>query len=297
VTAPTLEAVLAAFRPGRVVGLDLTREQKRELRDADGQIALDVLRHLLGARAAVGAPERFPSPRGPSRRSSAARAQGRAEALPWAAPAARGGGSRPSIGQLPPALQGLRSPLGLLPAPVQNPAEDPTVASILSASPLPSSANEGVDGGSTPSSGTTRGSHRRGLRARGRGRWSLWTRYSDAWLAAGRGTIPPMLGVPVRVHDMSGDDLGVAHLPTPVPVGDLGLIVLLLPRRRPPAIPSPSARQLAHLGCVRVADREVVARRHLWHRQVGEVGTSDGGRHRCTRSSLKSRIGLYVACE
>lgn len=59
-TAPTLEAVLAAFRPGRVVRLELTREQKRQLRDDEGQLALDVLRHLLGARAAVDAPERFP---------------------------------------------------------------------------------------------------------------------------------------------------------------------------------------------------------------------------------------------
>ena len=59
-TAPTLEAVLAAFRPGRVVRIETTREQRRELRDGDGRIALDVLRHLLGARAAVGAPERFP---------------------------------------------------------------------------------------------------------------------------------------------------------------------------------------------------------------------------------------------
>jgi len=58
--APTLEAVLAAFRPGRVVRLELSREQKRQLRDREGQIALDVLRHLLGARAAVDAPERFP---------------------------------------------------------------------------------------------------------------------------------------------------------------------------------------------------------------------------------------------
>ncbi len=30
-----------------------------------------------------------------------------------------------------------------------------------------------------------------------------------------------MLGVPVRVHSMSGDDLGVAHLPPPVQIGDL----------------------------------------------------------------------------
>jgi hypothetical protein len=60
VTAPTLEAVLAAFRPGRVVPLQLTREQKKALRHVDGRIALDVLRHRLGARAAVQAPERFP---------------------------------------------------------------------------------------------------------------------------------------------------------------------------------------------------------------------------------------------
>ena len=59
-TAPTLEAVLAAFLPGRAVPLELPREQKRELRDAEGQLALQVLRHLLGAREAVGAPERFP---------------------------------------------------------------------------------------------------------------------------------------------------------------------------------------------------------------------------------------------
>jgi hypothetical protein len=36
----------------------LTREQKRALRDPDGRIALDVLRHFLGARPMV--PERFP---------------------------------------------------------------------------------------------------------------------------------------------------------------------------------------------------------------------------------------------
>ena len=59
-SAPTLEAVLAAFRPGRVARLELTRVQKLALRDADGKIALDVLRHLLGARQAVDAPERFP---------------------------------------------------------------------------------------------------------------------------------------------------------------------------------------------------------------------------------------------
>ena len=43
---------------------------------------------------------------------------------------------------------------------------------------------EGVDGGSTPSSATTRGFRRQGLRARGRGRWSRWTRYSGR-LASG----------------------------------------------------------------------------------------------------------------
>ena len=57
---PTLEHVLAEIRPGRVAYLQLSREQKCALRDPDGQLALDVLRHLLGARAALNAPERFP---------------------------------------------------------------------------------------------------------------------------------------------------------------------------------------------------------------------------------------------
>jgi hypothetical protein len=52
--------VLAGFRPGRVVSLQLSREQKRALRDVDGRIALDVLRNLLGPREALEAPERFP---------------------------------------------------------------------------------------------------------------------------------------------------------------------------------------------------------------------------------------------
>ena len=55
-----LESVLPRSFCGRVVRLELTREQKRALRDRDGQIALDVLRHLLGAREAMGAVGRFP---------------------------------------------------------------------------------------------------------------------------------------------------------------------------------------------------------------------------------------------
>ena len=30
-----------------------------------------------------------------------------------------------------------------------------------------------------------------------------------------------MFGAPVRVNDMTGDDLGIAHVPTPVESGDL----------------------------------------------------------------------------
>jgi hypothetical protein len=30
-----------------------------------------------------------------------------------------------------------------------------------------------------------------------------------------------MLGVPVRVHNLHGDDLGIAHVPTPIKTGDL----------------------------------------------------------------------------
>jgi len=56
----SLSDVLAAVRRGRVAYLCLTREQKRALRDRDGQLALDVLRHLLGARADRRDPERFP---------------------------------------------------------------------------------------------------------------------------------------------------------------------------------------------------------------------------------------------
>jgi hypothetical protein len=41
------------------------------------------------------------------------------------------------------------------------------------------------------------------------------------------------VGVPVRVHDRHGDDLGIAHVPVPVEVGDvleLGVGPLLLLR-------------------------------------------------------------------
>ena len=58
--APALLDVLAAVRRGQVTYLCLTPEQKRGLRDRDGQLALDVLRHLLGARADRRDPERFP---------------------------------------------------------------------------------------------------------------------------------------------------------------------------------------------------------------------------------------------
>jgi hypothetical protein len=30
-----------------------------------------------------------------------------------------------------------------------------------------------------------------------------------------------MIGVPVRLHDLTGDDLGIAHLPPAVELGDL----------------------------------------------------------------------------
>jgi hypothetical protein len=55
---PTLERVLANVRRGQVAYLVLTAEQRRALKDPEGRVALDVLRHLLGARPMV--PERFP---------------------------------------------------------------------------------------------------------------------------------------------------------------------------------------------------------------------------------------------
>ena len=47
---PHLQDVLADVRRGRVAYICLTREQKKALRDPEARIALDVLRHLLGAR-------------------------------------------------------------------------------------------------------------------------------------------------------------------------------------------------------------------------------------------------------
>jgi len=55
---PHLQDVLAGVRRGRVAYVRLTREQKVALRDPEGRVALDLLRHLLGARPLV--PERFP---------------------------------------------------------------------------------------------------------------------------------------------------------------------------------------------------------------------------------------------
>jgi hypothetical protein len=55
---PRRDDVLANVCRGRVAFVCLTREQKTALRDPEGRIALDVLRHLLGARPMT--PERFP---------------------------------------------------------------------------------------------------------------------------------------------------------------------------------------------------------------------------------------------
>jgi hypothetical protein len=59
---PRLGAVLAAIVRGCTVPVPLNREQKRAFRDEDGKLALEVLRHLLGARASLGiaAKESFP---------------------------------------------------------------------------------------------------------------------------------------------------------------------------------------------------------------------------------------------
>ncbi len=55
---PHLQNVLASVVRGRVARLCLTPAQAKSLRDPEGRIALDVLRHLLGARPLV--PEHFP---------------------------------------------------------------------------------------------------------------------------------------------------------------------------------------------------------------------------------------------
>jgi hypothetical protein len=50
---PNLHDVLAAITRGRVTYLTFTAQQKRHFRDRDARIALDVVRHLLGARTAA----------------------------------------------------------------------------------------------------------------------------------------------------------------------------------------------------------------------------------------------------
>ena len=57
----TCDAVIAAVVLGRVVRLTLTSEQKRMLRDREGQLALHLLRHALAARAAACAPQTPPA--------------------------------------------------------------------------------------------------------------------------------------------------------------------------------------------------------------------------------------------
>ncbi len=49
---PTLAEVLAAVTLGRVAYLTLTPDQKQSLRDPEARLALDVLRHFVGAREA-----------------------------------------------------------------------------------------------------------------------------------------------------------------------------------------------------------------------------------------------------
>lgn len=59
---PHLEDVLAAFVRGRVARLRLDDDQKRAFRDRDGQLALEVLRHFLGARHVSVDPSASPEP-------------------------------------------------------------------------------------------------------------------------------------------------------------------------------------------------------------------------------------------
>ena len=65
-----------------------------------------------------------------------------------------------------------------------------------------------------------------------------------------------VLGFPIRVHDMTGDDLGIAHVPTPVETGDLILLerreyrvldVILLEDEQSPLYALVRAQQPAHV--------------------------------------------------
>ena len=136
-------------------------------------------------------PSASPSPRGPSRPSRASSGT-RSGSAAVGYGSAGGGGSHPRIGQLPPALQGLRRSLGLLRAPVQNPARDvlPQHRQASCRQSLRRQARTRASMVAHPCSGTTRGSRRQGLRAHGRGRWSLWTRYSGRLASGCPGAVP-----------------------------------------------------------------------------------------------------------
>lgn len=55
-----------------------------------------------------------------------------------------------------------------------------------------------------------------------------------------------MVGVPVRVHDLDANDLGIAHLPLPLEVGDLVLLEHS-EHRIVDLVPSPSRSVIAAL--------------------------------------------------
>jgi hypothetical protein len=40
-------------------------------------------------------------------------------------------------------------------------------------------------------------------------------------MARRHATIPLMVGVALRLHSVEGDDLGIAHVPAPVAIGDM----------------------------------------------------------------------------
>jgi hypothetical protein len=183
---PTLESLLANVRRGQVAYLVLTPEQKRALRNPGGRVALDVLRHLLGARPAT--PERFPLTEqvfqavarklgylvGQKRCRTMIRRLRETRVVAGAGHYGSRTGTRPSGRASVWPSTGWGAVSARLP-----PAAFPS-DSVLSATRFPSSGNSVLAGGSTPCSVTSWGCRRPVYPTARRGRCGHVTRFSRA---------------------------------------------------------------------------------------------------------------------
>ena len=164
--AQTLYDVLAGIRRGRVVYLCPTPEQKRLLRDHEGQVALDVVRHLLGARAERSDPERFPLTEGAFQAVAGKLGYrvGQKKSRRLVARLLQAGVISSAGHYRQPYRDSQRAPASRCPcspSSVGSAVPAPPLLSVLSARQVDQSGNSAGAGGSTRSSGTSGGYHHR----------------------------------------------------------------------------------------------------------------------------------------